>query len=123
MSRNLAGSYGVRLMKSSVKSDIADPKLYRTYWKLCLGDILLHLGFEPTAKNKEILHEFHKRVLGYDTTSGRTEDVMSRFMAEVCVFWSVEKGIFVRTSGRQPLGIENMDLSSVYKGKIVWDLL
>ena len=104
-------------MKSSVKSDIANPLLYRLYWKLCLEDILFHLGFEPTAKHKEILHDFHKRVLGYDSTSKRTQEVMSRFIMDVCIFWSVEKGIFVRNSGRQPRGIEMMELSEV------WNLL
>lgn len=103
-------------MKSSqVRSDIADPLLYRLYWKLCLSDILIHLGFEPTKEAKEILHDFHKRVLGYDSTSGRTQKVMSRFIMDVCIFWSVEKGIFVRTSKRQPEGIEMMGFSDIVK--------
>jgi hypothetical protein len=78
-------------------------------------DILFHLGFEPTAKNKEILHEFHKRVLGYSTISGRKEEVVSRFLQEVTIFWSVEKGIFVRTSRKQPLWIELMGFSDIVK--------
>lgn len=103
-------------MKSSQASnDIADPLLYRLYWKLCLSDILFHLGFEPTARNKEMLHDFHKRVLKYDTTSHRTQEVMSRFILDVCIFWAVEKGIFVRNSGRQPLGIELMGFSDIVK--------
>ena len=102
-------------MKSSVKSDIANPLLYRLYWKLCLEDILFHLGFEPTAKHKEILHDFHKRVLGYDSTSKRTQEVMSRFIMDVCIFWSVEKGIFVRTSRKQPLWIEQLGFSDKVK--------
>jgi hypothetical protein len=103
-------------MKSSqVSSDICDPILYRLYFGLMAEDILFHLGFEPTAKNKEILHEFHKRVLGYSTISGRKEEVVSRFLQEVTIFWSVEKGIFVRTSRKQPLWIELMGFSDIVK--------
>ncbi len=114
-------------MKFSVRSDIADPLLYRTYWKLCLGDILFHLGYEPTKENKELLHSFHKRVLGYDSTACRSQEVVSRFIAEMCVFWA-EYGIFVRTSGRQPLYIEDMDFFDIVKmpngtEKTVWELL
>ena len=110
-------------MKPIAENDPADPLLYRVYWTLCLGDILFHLGYPPTAENKIAVHEFHKRVLGYETIADRSQEVVSRFIAEVCVFWSVEQGIFVRTSGRQPLWIEKMDLSETYKGKKIWDLL
>jgi hypothetical protein len=104
-------------MKYTAKSDIADPLLYRTYWKLVLGDILFHLGYEATAANKELLHDFHKRVLLYDSTAGRTQEVMSRFITDVTIFWAVEYGIFVRTSKKQPLYIETMDLHDL------WDIL
>jgi hypothetical protein len=100
-------------MKFSARSDIADPVLYRTYWKLCLGDILLHLGHPATKENKELLHSFHKRVLGYDSTASKSQDVMSRFILDVTILWA-EQGIFVRTSGKQPLGIEMMELSEVW---------
>jgi hypothetical protein len=101
-------------MKSLVQNESADPKLYRVYWRLCLSDILFHLGYEPTTENKLILHEFHKRVLGYKTTANRSQEVVSRFIAEVCVFWA-DQGIFVRTSKKQPLWIELMDLHDVWK--------
>jgi hypothetical protein len=101
-------------MRSSAKSDICDPLLYRLYWKLMLEDILFHLGFDATPEAKELLHEFHKRVLGYDTIAGRTTEVVSRFIQEVCIFWSVEQGIFVRSSKKQPLFIEMMELSEVW---------
>jgi hypothetical protein len=114
-------------MTSLPQSEICDPLLYRLYWKLVLSDILFHLGFEATAKNKEVLHEFHKRVLGYETISGRRHSVVSKFIQEVVIFWSVEKGIFVRTSRRQPLWIELMGFSDKVKinGKeyTVWELL
>lgn len=95
---------------------MADPILYRTYWGLCLEDILFHLGFTATIQAKELLHEFHKRVLGYESTANRSHEVVSRFIAEVCIFWA-ERGIFVRTSKKQPLYIEMMDLADI------WDIL
>ena len=104
-------------MKFTVKSDIADPLLYRTYWSLVLSDILFHLGYDATAANKELLHAFHKRVLLYDGTAGRTQEVMSRFIQDCCIFWAVEYGIFVRTSRRQPLHLEMLPLSEI------WDIL
>lgn len=92
-----------------------------------MGDILFHLGFEPTQKNKEILHDFHKRVLGYDTISGRKESVVNRFLQDVTIFWATEKGIFVRTSRKQPMWIELMGFSDIVEvdGKeyLVRDLL
>ena len=102
-------------MKSTtVKSDIADPILYRLYWSLMLNDILHKQGFDATKENKEQLHEFHKKELGYTTISGRTQDVVSRFIFEVCVYWSVEKGIFVRTSRKQPIDIADKPLHDVW---------
>lgn len=90
-----------------------DSEFYRLYWKLCLEDILAHLGAENTKENKKLLHNFHKRVLGYDSTSGRSSKVLSRFLNDVIILWA-EQGIFVRTSGRQPKGIEDMDLCDVW---------
>ena len=106
---------------------IADHLLYRTYYKLILGDILYHLGHEPTAKNKDILHKFHKRVLGYKTIAGLTQEQLSVFLFAVGVFWA-ERGIFVRTRKVQPIGIENRAFSDYVKMpngemKQVWDLL
>ena len=119
-------------MKYSVKNDIADPILYRVYWRLCLEDILFHLGNEikvkipPTKENKEYLHQFHKRVLGYTSTAGRSQEVVSRFLQDVCIFWA-ELGIFVRTSKKQPLWIELRGFSDKVKVgdefKTVWELL
>ena len=105
---------------TSLRHDI-DPALqilYAVYWSLSLGDILYYLGeaegvaYPPTKENKSILHDFHKRVLKYDSIAGKSYEVVSRFIQEVCVYWA-EKGIFVRTSGRQPLGIENMDFDEI----------
>lgn len=107
-------------MKSlGVNDEPADPHLYRLYWKLMLEDILDKLGqetgciFPPTKENKLILHDFHKRILGYETIAGRSQEVVSRFLFEVGVFWSVEMGIFVRTSTIQPPDIENRPFSEI----------
>jgi hypothetical protein len=101
-------------MKSSrIQSDIADPILYRTYYSLVLRDILYHLGYDTTRRNKDILHDFHKRILGYNTIAGRTQEVVSRFIFEVGVFWA-ERGIFVRMNRKQEIGIEEKPLSEVW---------
>ncbi len=107
-------SFGKRLTKYSASNDIADPHLYKLYWSLMLNDICHKQGIDATKKNKEAIHEFHKRVLGYETIAGRTQDVVSRFLFEVCVYWSVEKGIFVRTNSNQPYDIERLPLSEVW---------
>ena len=109
-------------MISILESESADPVLYRLYWTLQMNDILKFLGYEITAENKKILHEFHKRSLGFDTISGKSNETVSRFLRGVEILWA-EQGLFVRSSGRQPEGIENMELSAIYKGKRVWDLL
>ena len=80
------------------------------------GDILHKLGFDATEENKFILHEFHKRVLEYKTISGMEYERLSRFLLDVCVFWA-ERGIFVRTSGKQEWNLEERPLSEI------WDLL
>lgn len=104
------------------KDNPANHLLYRVYFKLMLGDVCAFLGCEPTSENKKILHDFHKRVLGFSTISGKSEETVSRFLRGVEILWA-EQGLFVRSSGRQPEGIENMELSAMYKGKRVWDLL
>jgi hypothetical protein len=98
---------------TSSQNDIADPILYRTYWSIMLRDILYHLGFDTTKKNKDILHEFHKRVLHYDTIAGRSQNIVSVFLLEVIIFWG-ERGIFVRTNRKQDLGIEEKPLAEVW---------
>ena len=95
--------------------DIADPILYRTYWSIMCEDILHKIGFDATKKNKEILHEFHKRILGYKTIAGRSQESVSKFLLEVTIFWGFEFGIFVRTSGKQFLGIEDKPLKDVWQ--------
>jgi hypothetical protein len=120
-------------MTSSTNNPAYD--LFKLYWKLCLGDILFHLGvqdgyltngYPATASAKALLHDFHKRVLGYESISGFDREQMSVFLAEMVLFWA-HHGIFVRTSRRQPLYIEDMDLFDeiVVEGKKVrvWDLL
>ena len=87
-----------------------------------MADILHHLGFDATGRNKATLHAFHKRLLGYNTISGMKQEELSVFLFAVDVFWA-ERGIFVRSSGRQPWGIENMPLNGSYEGKKIWDLL
>jgi len=83
---------------TSQSEDSADHILYRTYYALMMADILHHLGFDATHEE------------------------LSVFLFAVGVFWA-ERGIFVRSSGRQPWGIENMPLNGSYEGKKIWDLL
>jgi hypothetical protein len=105
---------------SKANIDRAEHLLYKVYWRLSLSDILFWLGerdktvYAPTKENKKILHDFHKRVLNYDSIAGRSHEVVSRFIAEVTIFWS-ERGIFVRTSGKQKLGLEDEPLSEIWK--------
>jgi hypothetical protein len=98
---------------SELQNEIADPILYRTYFGLLLEDVLHKLGYDATPQNKKILHDFHKRVLGYDTIAGRTHEVVSRFIFECSVLWC-ERGIFARTSGKQEWGIEERPLSEIW---------
>ena len=99
---------------TTAKDDIADPHLYRLYWSLMLSDACHKQGLDATKENKEALHELHKNVLGYTTISGRSQEVVSRFLFEVCVWYAVEKGIFIRSSKDQPLDIENMQLHDIW---------
>jgi len=94
--------------------DIADPILYRTYWSIVQRDILYHLGFDATKKNKLILHEFHKRILGYKTIAGRSRVVVERFILEVIIFWQTEFGWFIRSSRKHYIGMENEPLSKLW---------
>jgi hypothetical protein len=79
-----------------------------------LSDILHKLGYDATEANKQILHDFHKRVLNYKTIADETQAIVSVFLFEVGVFWST-KGIFVRTNAEQPLGIEDEELKNIWK--------
>ena len=96
------------------RDEIADPILYRTYFSLMMGDILHKLGVSPTLKNKERLHEFHKRILEVKSTAGMTHEQMSKFLFDVCVYWVTERGFFIRTNRYQPYDIEDRPLSTVW---------
>jgi len=100
-------------MKFTQENKSADPILYRLYWRLCLTDILAFLGYPPTKEAKLAVHEFHKRVLGFESIAGKSQETVSRFIAEVVVLWA-EQGLFVRTSGRQPSDIQDMDLADCW---------
>jgi hypothetical protein len=99
-----------------VRDDLADPILYRTYFKIMLPDILIKNGWEVTQENKERLHERHKKILGYESIAGKSHEFVSFFLFEVCVWWAVEKGLFVRTSRKQmeyPHNIEDRSFLEV----------
>jgi hypothetical protein len=100
-------------MIASHKKEFADPILYRIYFSLMCKDILFELGFNATQENKAILHEFHKRILGYKTIAGMPQIIVSEFLLEVTIFWATNFGIFVRTSRKQPKGIEWLPLSKI----------
>ena len=93
--------------------EIADPILYRTYFGLMCSDILHDLGYDATKENKAILHEFHKRILGYKSISGMPQHILSMFLLEVTIFWATNFGIFVRTSSKQTKGIEWLPFKKV----------
>ena len=105
----------VKSKVASLSDEIADPVLYRLYFGFMLKDILHKIGEDATEKNKLLLHEFHKKVLGYKTTSGVSQTIMSLFLFETTVWWAVEKGLFVRTKENQPIDIENRDLAEVWQ--------
>jgi hypothetical protein len=106
----------IREIRRTKASDKADHILYRTYWSLMLSDILHKLGYDATERNKEILHDFHKRILDYKTIADETQEIVSTFLFEVVCFWS-QRGIFVRTNANQEIGIEEKEL------KDIWGLL
>lgn len=101
------------MISTIVNSEFADPILHRLYWGLMMSDICHKLGIPNTKENAERLHEFHKKELGYDTISGRSQEVVSRFLFEVAAWYAMEKGIFVRTSAKQPFDIENRSFLEV----------
>ena len=104
-------------MKSSQGNNKAGHILYKTYFGLCLKDILKGNGFkdrEITQEAKDLLHEFHKRILGYKTIADEDEEVVSTFIQKVCLLWA-ENGIFVRTSKKQPEMIQFMDLADCWE--------
>lgn len=94
----------------------ADHLLYRVYYSLMASDILHKLGFDATQENKKILHEFHKRVLGYKSIADASHETVSHFLRDVGVFWA-ERGVFVRSSVNQPFNLQDMPLSEL------WDVL
>ena len=92
-----------------------------------LSDILHKQGLDATEENKKHLHEKHKEIFGVKSIAGMSQDRLSRFLLEVIIHWG-ERGIFVRTSKKQPWGIEDKALSDIItlpdgKQKRVWDLL
>jgi len=103
-------------MSYQFKNDIADPILYRLYFSIITRDILYKLGFDSNKRNKQILHEFHKRVLGYETIAGQSQEIVSTFIAEVLLFWA-ERGLFIRANSRQEIGLEDQPLSKIW-GKL-----
>lgn len=98
---------------NAYKDDIADPILYRTYFSIMCKDILHGLEFDANKENKAILHEFHKRILGYKTIAGMPQQIVSEFLLEVTIFWATNFGIFVRTSKKQERGIEWLPFAKV----------
>lgn len=78
-----------------------------------MGDVLHKLGYDATNENKFILHDFHKKVLNYKSIAGLSYERLSKFLLEVFVYWA-ERGIFVRTSKKQDLGIEDQALSKIW---------
>ena len=81
-----------------------------------MRDVLYKLGFDSTRQNKEILHDFHKRVLGCKSIAGMSHEALSLFINRVLLYWA-EKGMFVRTKQEQPINIDEMDLAKI------WNLL
>ena len=83
------------------KSEKTDPFFYRVYYRVMLPDLLKKLNAEVTPKNKGIIHDFNKRVLGYKSIAGLSEEVLRLFMYEVAVWWATERGIFICVSKKQ----------------------
>lgn len=99
---------------TSTQANSEEALLYRTYWKLVLGDILHGLGHDATKDNKVILHDFHKRILQYKTIAGLPYERLSKFILEVTIFWG-ERGLFVRTKANQPLDMTDRALKDMWK--------
>lgn len=111
---------------NAIQSDIADPVLYRLYWGWMLPDICRSLELPPTGYVKERLHEIHKKFLNYSSIAGKSQQIGSQFLFEVCALWACH-GVFVRSKEDQPIGIEWMAFTDVVEirgeKKRVWDLL
>jgi hypothetical protein len=90
-------------------------KLYRTYWSLILCDILEKLGEAPTRENKLRLHEAHKKIYETDSISGRPFEYVSEFVFTIVAWYATEMGIFIRTSGKMPENIAEMDLKDCWE--------
>lgn len=90
-------------------------RLYRIYWKLYLTDLAAKLGVVPTERVKKQLHKEFKDYLGYKSTSNMTADQMSLFLYEVLATAASEKGIYIRSSLKQPQEIQEMDLKDCWK--------
>jgi len=100
---------------NAVQSDIANPILYRLYFALILPDILHKKGMDATAKNKEDLHEFHKKILQVDSIAGKSQEFVSRFLLEVVAWWAIERGLFIRTNKKMPHNIDQMTLHEAWQ--------
>ncbi|MFA5715417.1 MAG: hypothetical protein WC998_06740 [Candidatus Paceibacterota bacterium] len=112
--------------KNAIRGELTDPFLYKVYWKLILEDVCKHIELPPTTYVKNRLHEIHKKALNYSTIAGKPSSVLSQFIFEVVAEYAIS-GIFIRTSKKQPFGIEKMLFTDIVAvdGKIkqVWDLL
>jgi hypothetical protein len=97
-----------------VRHDIADPVLYRLYWGFMLPDIAHQMNMDATPYVKKRLHEIHKKYLKYDSLAGQSQEIVSRFLFEVCALWACF-GIFVRTKEDQPRDILDKPLKDVWK--------
>lgn len=78
-----------------------------------MEDALHKLGHDATEENKIILHRFHKEVLGCKSIAGMSHDKLSEFLLNVSIYWA-ERGIFIRTSGKQEWGMEDQPLSKLW---------
>lgn len=99
---------------SSPRNEIADPILYRLYFGQICKEVIHKLGYDATHGAKKLLHEFHKRVLGYETIAGRSQDIVSLFIFETIVWWSCH-GMFIRTKEDMPIDIQEMPLSKCWQ--------
>ena len=79
-----------------------------------MNDIITKLGYEPTMEAKMLVHNFHKRILGYKTIAGLSYEALSHFLLLVVAYWSSEHGFFIRTNKKQPEFIEWMPLKNCY---------
>jgi hypothetical protein len=95
--------------------DIADPKLYRAYWSLILGDLCRQLYIPHTEKIKLQLHKEFKDYLGYISTAGMSSEEYKLFLFQVLATCSVELGLFVRSSKKQPIGIADYNLEDCWE--------